>query len=361
MSQRSYILDLTRWIAALLVVSGHIRSFLFEDYRSQNANLLGKVFYFITGFGHQAVIIFFVLSGYLIGKTVINQYKNGAFVLNKYLVSRITRIYIVLIPALLFTYLIDKAGIFIDKDGIYKTYNQIISLQVNPSSRLGFNYFICSLFMLQNIWLPVFGSNEPLWSLSPEFTYYLLIPLFAYIPFVKKYLFKVIAILLAIAFFFILPSYILKYFLIWICGLIPYFIHIKKILLSYLVIFAFIGSFVFSRVYNMDEMDFINAISFSLLIAIANDKKLLNMRFNFSKKLASFSYSLYLIHFPLGLFIIVFSNRFLTPSIKINLNFYSLLIYFAILIIVYIISYLFARITEYHTEFIRKNFMNLIH
>jgi peptidoglycan/LPS O-acetylase OafA/YrhL len=61
-------LDLLRGSAAFLVLSGHLRSYIFQSYGElAQESLPVKAFYFGTGLGHQAVIIFFALSGFLVG------------------------------------------------------------------------------------------------------------------------------------------------------------------------------------------------------------------------------------------------------------------------------------------------------
>ena len=66
--QFSGFLDFIRWMAALLVVLQHIRYLWFAEYADiQNKTILFKLFYFLTGFGSEAVMVFFVLSGFLVG------------------------------------------------------------------------------------------------------------------------------------------------------------------------------------------------------------------------------------------------------------------------------------------------------
>lgn len=61
-------LNFLRWIAAFLVVVGHLRSLMFPEYsKLVNPSIFQKIFYFITGLGHEGVIIFFVISGFLVG------------------------------------------------------------------------------------------------------------------------------------------------------------------------------------------------------------------------------------------------------------------------------------------------------
>jgi hypothetical protein len=65
-------LDLLRGLAALLVLAGHLRAYIFQsavdlEQAGLQLGVLGKVFYFATELGHQAVMVFFALSGYLVG------------------------------------------------------------------------------------------------------------------------------------------------------------------------------------------------------------------------------------------------------------------------------------------------------
>ena len=79
---QSDLLDLARWLAAFLVVVEHLRSFMFIDYGTGGRmNLFGKAFYFMTGFGHSAVMIFFVMSGFLVGGKVLQRLSPGNFFL----------------------------------------------------------------------------------------------------------------------------------------------------------------------------------------------------------------------------------------------------------------------------------------
>jgi len=356
MKGRSDLLDFLRWIAALAVVSGHLRSILFEDFNHNISNILFKAIYFVTGFGHQAVIIFFVLSGYLICKSILDKYKIRAFDMVSYFKARFTRIYIVLIPALLLTYFLDKTGYIFDKRGIYTTCEYITSFQQNPVSRLTFFHFLSSLFMLQNIWLPTFGSNGPLWSLAPEFWCYIIFPFLAGLVFTtRKNLRFVTYPICILLFFFLIPSWIAYYLLIWLCGLLPYLIKKQGIILRFIAILFSSAILIYSR---MNELNFLGelvfAIAIALIISSFDDKENISIKSGFNKKIASFSYSLYLIHYPLALFILTLMDRFLISTIKVKMNSHSLFTYAIVLILVYVASFGFARLTEYQTERLRK-------
>jgi len=74
-----------------------------ENYRSFKV-------YFLTGFGHQAVIVFFVLSGFLISSSVFKAGAEGKWSWVDYGINRAARLYVVLIPGLLFGLLWDYLG-----------------------------------------------------------------------------------------------------------------------------------------------------------------------------------------------------------------------------------------------------------
>ena len=75
---RNTTLDVIRALAAIEVILSHLRGFIFTDFgQLMHANILVKAFDFITGFGHQAVVIFFVLSGYLVGGSIIATQSDG--------------------------------------------------------------------------------------------------------------------------------------------------------------------------------------------------------------------------------------------------------------------------------------------
>lgn len=65
---RNLWFDLIRGCSALLVCLGHLRNTMFVDYSALiHPNIAIKVFYAVTSLGHQAVMVFFVLSGYFVG------------------------------------------------------------------------------------------------------------------------------------------------------------------------------------------------------------------------------------------------------------------------------------------------------
>jgi peptidoglycan/LPS O-acetylase OafA/YrhL len=60
---------------------------------------------------HEAVIVFFVLSGYFVGGGVLRAWQTGAWSWSTYAIQRLTRLWIVLIPALFLTLALDTIGL----------------------------------------------------------------------------------------------------------------------------------------------------------------------------------------------------------------------------------------------------------
>ena len=110
-------LDALRGIAAVGVCLSHLRDFFFQDYpKVPHHNPLLAAAYLATGLGHQWVIVFFVLSGYLVGGSVLRSFALDRWSWRSYLLNRMTRLYTVLIPALVLGGLLDMAGIHLFGD-----------------------------------------------------------------------------------------------------------------------------------------------------------------------------------------------------------------------------------------------------
>ena len=154
------LLDFCRGLAALAVVTGHARLFALATYSSGTAKSLWLApLYLLTGLGRQAVVIFFVLSGFLIGRNVLNAFSNGEWSWRAYAAHRLARLWAVLLPALVLTALLDMAR---------GEWPDLLVALGNAA-------------FLQTIAVPVFGSNAPLWSLAYEFWYYAMFPLFVFL------------------------------------------------------------------------------------------------------------------------------------------------------------------------------------
>jgi len=179
-------LDALRGFAAFSVLLFHWRKALFVDYQELgHHNPFVAAAYQVSNFGHQWVIVFFVMSGYLVGGSVLRSVGSDRWSWRAYLLTRLTRLYIVLLPALLLGGVLDWFGMHLAGTGaIYTGRGITFSLYWNVHSSLSPKVLAANILFLQTIKppgahysVPVFGSNGPLWSLSNEFWYYMAFPL----------------------------------------------------------------------------------------------------------------------------------------------------------------------------------------
>ena len=145
----SIYLDLVRFTAACLVYIWH-----------SNNRLLTKAVPLASGYGHSAVVVFFVLSGFVIAYVTDTKEKNWI----SFAASRLSRVYSVAVPAVVLTVILDALG-----------RNLYPALYSYP-----FDHFIvrftASLLMLNEVWLVsiMSFSNTPYWSIAFEAWYYVI-------------------------------------------------------------------------------------------------------------------------------------------------------------------------------------------
>ncbi|HEX3209075.1 MAG TPA: acyltransferase [Geminicoccaceae bacterium] len=166
----STFLDQIRWLAAFLVLVFHLRLHTIGDYGSDVAGaqtLPVQAFFFLTGLGHQAVIGFFVLSGVLIAGRFVVRPPRTLGEHGEYLLDRLTRIWIVAVPALLFSALV--AHLSQRAFGDFET-------SFEPHCTPGATDLIANLLFLHKAFWPILCSDSPYWSIHNEVWYYLLLP-----------------------------------------------------------------------------------------------------------------------------------------------------------------------------------------
>ncbi len=89
-----YWLDWMRFIAALMVLLSHSRGDFFGPYGNlpvEQKNILTMLFFSLTRLGYEAVLFFFVLSGYLVGGKVFSQIEEKSFNSKDYAIDRICK------------------------------------------------------------------------------------------------------------------------------------------------------------------------------------------------------------------------------------------------------------------------------
>jgi peptidoglycan/LPS O-acetylase OafA/YrhL len=180
---QSVHLDALRGCAAFFVLLTHWRAALFLNYEDIPHKPLLNAIYLLTGLGHQWVIVFFVMSGYLVGGSVLRQVAAGRWSWRGYLLTRLTRLYMVLIPALLLGGAADWIGMNLPWGAaFYNGHTGMGSQHYDIHTTLNLFTLARNLIFLQTISfhgipVPTFGTNEPLWSLCNEFFYYIAFPL----------------------------------------------------------------------------------------------------------------------------------------------------------------------------------------
>jgi peptidoglycan/LPS O-acetylase OafA/YrhL len=358
---QSDLLDLSRWIAAFLVVAEHARSFIFCSYASgPQVGLAGKAFYFLTGFGHSAVMIFFVMSGFLVGGKVLEKLAQGAFSWQKYAIDRSSRLYAVYLLALILGAVLDYCGYhYLNRFGLYDrsfsgniaVVGQDFHAAATPA------IFGVNLLMCQTVLGPVFGSNGPLWSLANEFWYYLAAPLLFALVFLPNRRVAFLRVVALAGIVWLLPANILIYFLVWLLGAALYFLNQRPLLPVWLTLPVFLGCFSLTRMQLVQIPylgDFLIGVSFALVInsTVLNSQRLL--AHTLSRKAADFSYSVYLCHFPFLVFVLSALHQATGRALQETLSLTPFGLYLLVLALTYGWCYLISLATERQTSRIRQ-------
>ena len=257
-------------------------------------------------YGHKFVMIFFVLSGYLIAFTVKEKNKGA----RRYIIDRVSRLYSVVWPALLLTFILDSLG---------NHFNPAYYVIQITHDHLLFRYLVNGFFLGQ-IWALCTkpSSNGPFWSICYEFWYYMLFAAYCYLDGKKRYI--------AIAAICLLVGYkILILLPVWVYGVWAYNLSkrveinktIARILFfssaSMLIILTFVWDFsilsssfdprppfYFSSQFGFDWI-YGGIVAINLFSMSFMDSKLILPVFvsNGIKYLSSITFSLYLFHLPM--------------------------------------------------------------
>jgi peptidoglycan/LPS O-acetylase OafA/YrhL len=364
---QSDLLDLSRWVAALLVVIEHLRSLMFADYVSASRmGLAGKVLYFMTGFGHEAVMVFFVMSGFLVGGRVFERLASGAFSWRKYVVDRGSRLYAVFLLALLLGAILDYLGYhYFNHFGLYdRSFSSPIAV-VNHDfhQNLTAPIFALNMVMCQTVLGPVFGSNGPLWSLANEFWYYLAGPALFGLFFAPGRWRLVAGIGVLVLVGWLLPADMLLYSLVWILGAGLYFFNARPRLPLWLSAILLLGSLAATRLQwlSLPHLgNFLIAVSFALVINSAAGGVWRIPGHALSRRAADFSYSVYLCHFPFLVFVLSAFHQVTGLGLRMSPTARLFGLSLLILALVYLWCYLVSLVTERQTPRIRERFYGLL-
>jgi peptidoglycan/LPS O-acetylase OafA/YrhL len=363
--QASRFIVVARWVAAFAVLIAHAGNLFISqsDIMTAPHGPGAYVWWFLTGFPHQAVIVFFVISGFLVGGNVIAKARRPEPFLTKYVVDRTTRIYLVLIPVILLGWCLDTSGRhFLAGFGVYDS----------PMFAGSFDVGLLwpNLLNLQGIFFPAFGSNGPLWSLGCEFWYYiawalLLLPLTQSAPLVRLVGFAcgaALAVSFSIAGIFFLVGG-----LIWIAGALVRSVPRPLVRSKLLALLIFLAVAVAVRliVHGKIQANPLWSNLADAAVALSFCNLLLSLRFSQSRewaicnwrlhdRLSDFSYSLYASHLPIIVFAAAAADyafglgwRAQSPSAL------HWVIIFGLLALTFCAAWLLARVTEARTDDVR--------
>lgn len=299
-------LDGLRGLSAIYVLIHHARLCLTQSYQT-GLNLHPEKYewydkwmvYFFSAFkfGHEAVIVFFVLSGFLIHlRQAKPDIKWRDFKIVLYLKKRIIRIY----PTLLISFFLCILFDYI----IYSITGQSLE---SIFSKYDFNTFIYNFLLLPNT--PDWGNNYPLWSLKNEWFFYLLYPLLLWLS-RKHYGFSlviVIGLYLSYLFNFQIlfigkAAYTLA---IWSLGCLLAEIYQRKNR-RLLILFSYFSYLIIVYVFLNKSNDFFPFTDFifglivvgALSYIITNQYHIISFFLTKLAWLGAFSYSIYLLHWP---------------------------------------------------------------
>lgn len=217
----SAYLDIVRFLAALIVFLGH----------ASTGYMTGGIFWQFSMHGDTCVVVFFVLSGFVIGYVADN--KDNTWRL--FLSSRASRLWSVVLPALVLTAIVDFIGVRVGPAIYDGPWFQSDFLVLR---------YLASALMLQEVWhlWLVPGINGPFWSLTYEAFYYALFGVLFFVKVRAKWLYAGVLLLAG-------GPLILALFPLWGLGYVAYKLTRQvtfSIFLSYFMFLSGIALLLFS-------------------------------------------------------------------------------------------------------------------
>jgi peptidoglycan/LPS O-acetylase OafA/YrhL len=215
----SLLISLMRGLAALQVAAAHLRAEMFPGLRDiVSPPIYYQALAFATGFAHQAVVVFFLISGWLVGGSLLNKLErahtstgaaaDGTSPWLAYAIDRLTRLWTVLVPALCLMLLVGVLTEVVDPS----------SADAATGNEYSATAFIGNLAGLQTIVVKNFGGNYALWSLANETWYYIQFPLLLIMFASRSRMRQAGAAALLLVLGTSLPLPITLYFALWLLG-----------------------------------------------------------------------------------------------------------------------------------------------
>ena len=273
-----------------------------------------------------------------------------------YAIDRMTRLWIVLIPTFILILGLGIVSARIDP--------QVFS--VAAGNEHSATAFVGNLVGLQEIAVPTFGGNFPLWSLSNETWYYVLFPLLVIALGSGPQQHRLVATLAAGALAWLLSGPLMLYFAIWLLGAVGSRIELRATAAVRSILFlVFAGVAVFFRLTGENDdlgfaafpEDLLFSVLFilfltSMQVRLNSSSGLIARVKQVAKFFADFSFTLYVIHVPL----IGFSTAFIPYLAGNNLSPNDpahLVGYLGVFAAIVAVAYLFHLPFEANTQRVR--------
>jgi peptidoglycan/LPS O-acetylase OafA/YrhL len=293
----SNYINFLRAVSSQIVLVGHALSL---------NKIIGKsLLYTLPDF---SVLVFFILSGFVISYS--SRQKGNKTDFSNFMIDRFARIYITLIPALIITFFMALIYQYFQHElpyviNIKHFFSCLLMQQENPLL-LKLQYSLPNQSAYQ--FIGIFGENIPLWSLSIEWWHYVFFGIIYYLNLEKLKMSHYILLLISASFvigYAIFPgraSSGLSF--IWFSGVLvnymleqqPNIQHSNKIAWLFLVLTVYAYcmhsklAIVFFIIYFFLSLHHYNR---------STDENSINKFFALAKWPSNFSYSIYIIHYPI--------------------------------------------------------------